>query len=257
MVATALRAGLGALVALQPRAAYDITSLGMVEALVFVLGVFAVLTLHGRTEEPLSSALGIRPTHPALSVLGVALGVAAHFPAESVDALFQRMIPTPDEDLAARAALLSGTTPLRLAFVLLVVACVGPFVEEIFFRGALYGVLRRQRPLVGTILVTAVCFVVGHLDLRMWPALVVVALVLSYLRAVSGSLLPPLAMHVAFNATTELAVATGQAAVTGPPEVEVLPTVVGWLVTLALVLTVRYVASRAPLARRGRAEDAE
>lgn len=257
MVATALRFAIGALISRRPATAYDITSLGAVEALVFVLGVLVVLTLHGRAEAGLSDALGLRPTHPALAVLGVALGVVTHFPAESVDALFQKLSPTPDSELAARAALLSASTPLRLAFVMFVVACAGPLVEELFFRGALYGALRRQRPLVGTTLVTAACFVLGHLDYRMWPALAVVALVLSYLRAVSGSLLPSLAMHVTFNAVTELAIVTGHAPVTGPAKIEVLPTAVGCAATAGLVLGVKYVAARAAVARRGRAEDAQ
>ncbi len=257
LAATVLRILLSALVTVRPSAAYDLVSLGGVEALVFVAAVLAVQGLHGRVDEPLSRALGLRPTHPALTALGVALGFATHFPAELVDALFQRFVPTPEEEIAARTALLSAGTPLRLAMILFVVACVGPLVEELFFRGALYGALRRKKPLFGATLVTAFCFVIGHLDFRLWPALVVVALVMSYLRSVSGSLMPSLSMHVAFNAATELAIVSGQTPPAGSPRIEVWPTAVGSAVTLVLLFGVQYVASRAKQARRGRAEDAE
>lgn len=257
MSGIALRMFLGGLVELRPNAAYDIVSLGAIEAIVFLGGVLAVLTIHGRPDVPLRTALGIRPTHPALSALGLCLGIATHWSAETLDSLFQRFVPTPEEEIAARMALLSAPSPLRFALVLFVVACAGPFVEELFFRGAIYGSLRRTRPFLGAVLVTSFCFVVGHLDVRMWPALTVVALVMSYLRAASGSLLPSLAMHVSFNAATVLAVATGQVPPPGPPKIEPIAAALGWGSTLGLVFAVRYVALRAREARRGRAEDAE
>jgi hypothetical protein len=247
---------LRASVLLRPAAALDIVQLGAVEALVFVAGVLFVLRLHA-PEASLRAALGIRATHPALLVLGMGLGFVLHFPAESIDALMEHFNPTSDKELAEKAALLTAHSPGRLVLLLLVVACVGPLVEELFFRGAIFGALRRTHPMVGTTLVTAFCFVVGHLDYRLWPALSVVALAMTHLRAVSGSLLPSLALHVAFNAVTVLALITGEASVTRPPRIEVVPALAGWIATFVLMFGVQYVASRAEDARRGRAEDAE
>jgi len=109
----------------------------------------------------------------------------------------------------------------------------------------------------GSAAVTALCFVVGHLNVRRWPALAVVAVVLAQLRAVSGSLLPSLAMHVVFNAVTVLAFFTGQVSVSEPRSIDRVPTIVGSILTIALLFAVQSVASRAKLARRGRAEDAQ
>jgi uncharacterized protein len=243
-------------VALRPSSGGDVVQLGAVEALVFVLAVLGVLALHG-TDAPLTRSLGMRPAHPALVVMGLVLGLVAHFPAESVDALVQRLSPESPEDLAFEATLLSASTPLRLVVVLFVVACVGPLVEELFFRGALFGVLRRDHPLFGAAAVTALCFVVGHLNHRKWPALAVVAIVMTHLRAVSGSLLPCLAMHVAFNAVTVLAFFTGEVSPGAPPKIDLLPTIIGSVATLAVMIGVQYVASRTEESRRGRAEDAE
>lgn len=257
LAAAGLQALLGVLVAFRPSAAYDLVSLGGVEAVVFLVGVFGLLSLHGRTDVPLSTTIGVRPTHPALTALAVALGVASHFPAEFVDAVFQKFVPTPPDEVAARTRMLTADTPLQLALILFVVACVGPLVEEMFFRGALYGTLRRTKSLLGATLMTSFCFVIGHLDMRLWPALTLVAVVMTYLRSATGSLLPSLSMHVAFNATTELAIVSGQTPLTGPPQIEVVPAAIGSFATAVLVFGVRYVASRAKQARRGRAEDAE
>jgi hypothetical protein len=91
----------------------------------------------------------------------------------------------------------------------------------------------------------------------MWPALTVVAVALTYLRATSGSLFPSLAAHVTFNAYSVFAVAIGAADVTAPTKIPLVPTLCGWALTAAGMFAVRYVASRAAEARRGRAEDAE
>lgn len=237
-------------------AATDIVNLGAIEALVFVGGTFVLLQFHAR-DMPLQKALGFRPTHPALFVLGIAVGIALHYPAESVDALVQRVLPTPVEDVAARVALLRPATLGGLVVVIGVVACVAPLVEEMFFRGALYGGLRRSNALLGTCIVSSACFVVGHLDYRTWPALTIVAVSMTYLRAVSGSLFPSLATHVAFNAFSVVAIAVGGVDPTAATKIALLPTACGWVVTAALMFAVRYVALRASAARRGRAEDAE
>jgi hypothetical protein len=252
LLSTLLRAS----VFVRPAAALDIVQLGAVEALVFVASVLFVLRLHA-PQASLRAALGIRATHPALLVLGMGLGFVLHFPAESIDALVERFNPTPDKELAEKAALLTAHSPGRVVVLLLVVACVGPLVEELFFRGAIFGALRRAHSMFGTTAVTALCFVIGHLDYRMWPALSIVAIAMTHLRAVSGSILPSLALHVAFNAVTVLALVTGASSVTTPPEFELLPAAVGWMATFVLMFGVQYVASRAEDARRGRAEDAE
>ncbi len=242
-------------VSIRPGAATDVVQLGAIEALVFVLGMLGVLSLHGR-DAPLFASLGVRPTHPALPVLGLTLGLVAHFPAETIDVLVERHLPGSSEDLAAEATLLAASSPLRLMVVLVIIACVGPLVEELFFRGALYGALRQGHGALGAATATGLCFVMGHLNYRKWPALVVVALVMTHLRVVSGSLLPSLAMHVAFNAVTVLAFFTGQIAFDRPPSLSLWPALAGAGATLLLMFAVQFVATRAEDARRGRAEDA-
>ncbi|HVU04725.1 MAG TPA: CPBP family intramembrane glutamic endopeptidase [Polyangiaceae bacterium] len=243
-------------VALRPSAATDIVHLGGIEALVFVTGVLVIHKLHlGDTE--LRPSLGLRATHPLLHLLALLLGFSVHFPAEAVDALLRRFSPETSRELAEEAALLTASSPARLVLVLLVISCIGPLVEELFFRGALFGALRRRYSALVTTLVTSFCFVIAHLAVRHWPALLVVSLALTYVRASSGSLLPSIGMHVAFNALTVISFATGQTPLDGSTKLDVVATLAGTAATLVLLLAVRWIAAHAPLARRGRAEDAE
>jgi len=244
------------LVRARPSAATDIVSMAAVLAAVGLLMSAAILYLHGK-DVPLSASLGLRPTHVAIPLLALLLGFTVHFPAEAVDIARQRFFPTPPEELQRELALLTAETALGKAMILFFVACVGPLAEEILFRGALFGVLRRHRSLAVTTATVAGCFVAAHMEIAKWPALAIVALAMTYVRAVSGSLLPSIGMHVVFNATTVLAVSLGQVVDPANRKLEVLPTVVFSAITVLLIAAIRFIAGRAPAARRGRAEDAE
>ena len=84
-----------------------------------------------------------------------------------------------------------------------------PVVEELAFRGIMQGVLLRTRlgrirlaGLSGANGLTSLAFVVLHIVHQPWPwALAVFApsLLFGYFRDRSGSVLPPLVMHVVFN----------------------------------------------------------
>lgn len=251
--AALLQIVVSAMIVLSPGAETDIVSLGASEALVFVVFIFAVLRVHA-PDRSSRDALALRPTHPALIVLGLALGLSVHFPAESFRQLVERYAPTPPEVLARRAALLSTETVAETVAVLLVVACVGPLVEELFYRGALFGALRRTRSLGGAAWVTAVCFVLGHFEPRAWPALLVVGLVLSFVRAASGSALPGLALHVGFNMVTVLTVVTGVASFGKPMDLGPGALLGGWVVTGALLYAVQRIGE-SDEARQARRED--
>jgi membrane protease YdiL (CAAX protease family) len=241
----------------RPAAADDIVSLASIEAAVCLLMASAVLYLHGK-DVPLGASLGLRPTHPALLFLAMLLGFTVHFPAEAADIAVQRLIPSSALDLKREMALLTADTAAGKAMILFFVACVGPLVEEVLFRGALFGALRRHRSFAATTFTVGACFVVAHAAPAKWPALAVVAFTMTYVRSLSGSLFPTIAMHVVFNAITGVAFALGQV-IDDPAnrKIEILPTVVFSAITGLLIVAIRYIASRAPAARRGRAEDAE
>jgi len=255
LLAYFLLANLGQLsVILRPGAATDIVHLGAVEALAFTVATYALLRVHA-ARRPMPVALGLRPTHPALSILGLALGVSLQLPTASLGQLVESVAPAPEALLRSRAALLTADTAGQLVAILAVTACVGPLVEELFARGAMYGALVRHHPVVGAAGVTAICFVALHGDWRNWLPLLLVAGVLAHLRAAGGSLLPCLALHVAFNTSTVLAFFTGMASVTRPVHLGWPFVAAGWLATGGLAFAVQWVATRSQEAAAARLED--
>jgi CAAX protease family protein len=234
------------------RGTLDVLSLGALEAVVYVSCTFAMLRVL-EPGVPLRQGLGLRPTDAGLGLIGMALGLSLKLPAESLTRISEHWFPTSDAQLESRASLYRTET-LGDVIALLVVLCVAaPLVEELFFRGAAFGRLAKEGPRLAA-LVSGATFVVVHPDLRHWPALVVVAAVLSYLRWAGGSLLPCLGLHVTFNAAGVLALVTGAASATRPLDVELLPLFASWVgAGLLLVLLVRL--SQSPLALRARAED--
>ncbi len=248
----ALLCAVFAAVELRPGIAEDIVSLGALSALVFLMATWGVLAVHC-PQESLSQALALRPSHAALPWVGLALGVALKLPAEALYAAVERAYPSTEQELLARAHLLSTKTPARLLALTFAACIVGPFVEELFYRGALFGRLARRAPWAGGA-ITAGAFVLVHGDARAWPTLAVVAAVLTVLRVQSGSLLPCLALHVAFNSVGVFGLATGRVSATRPLDAPVPLLFSSWA-ACALLMLLAYRLASTPGAERARAED--
>jgi membrane protease YdiL (CAAX protease family) len=245
-----------AAVALRPAAAADLVQLGAWEALIYVLACFGILRVYA-PERPARDALGLRATHPALLLFGVALGLSLHAPAESLQRIVERFYPSSEVELIQRATMLSPASTSQAVLLVLVATCVVPLVEELFFRGALFTTLRRSHPALGAALVTALCFVLSHPETRTWLPFLVVSGVISYLRALSGSLLPCVALHVSFNAVTIAAALTGVSNPASPARLSAPVLALGWAGSLALLFAIQYVARQSPEAERARVEDAD
>jgi uncharacterized protein len=100
--------------------------------------------------------------------------------------------------------------PLAFALLLVAAAVVAPFVEELFFRGFLFGLYRRRQPLWLAYLVSSVLFTILHLEpTRMNPAqmgglavgIFMLAIILAWVYQHTGSLYPSMVAHAVNNAT--------------------------------------------------------
>jgi membrane protease YdiL (CAAX protease family) len=100
--------------------------------------------------------------------------------------------------------------PLAFGLLLIAAAFIAPFVEELFFRGFLFGLLRRRQSTWAAYLVSSVLFTILHLepnrmDVAQMAGLSVgifmLAMLLAWLYDHTGSLFPGMVAHAVNNAT--------------------------------------------------------
>jgi membrane protease YdiL (CAAX protease family) len=94
------------------------------------------------------------------------------------------------------------TDPTRKIPIILLAVVIAPLAEEFFFRGFLYGVLKRYAGPLPALVFTGVVFAVIHLHVPSLLPLFILACVLTLAYEWSGSLLVPMTMHALFNAIT-------------------------------------------------------
>jgi membrane protease YdiL (CAAX protease family) len=191
-----------------------------------------------------------------LIVVGLLLGVFLQAPVDLLQALSELIFSgfSPEEQ-AERARLFQIQGTLHAVMLFLSIALLVPLVEELMFRGALFAALCRDTLAIVAGFVTGMCFLISHTDYRLWPALALVAFVLSYLRVLAGSLWPCVALHAAFNATTLLSSMTGWASAEERLSLGWVLALLGSLLSAALLFGFRWIARRSPLAIRGRGVD--
>jgi len=84
---------------------------------------------------------------------------------------------------------------LNFGLMLVLAGVVAPIVEEIFFRGLVYGWLRSRAPLFVAVLLSAAIFAVAHVVPILIPALFVVGIILALAYELSGSLWLSILLH--------------------------------------------------------------
>jgi membrane protease YdiL (CAAX protease family) len=173
---------------------------GPVELLLMLPAARFIARVYGGGEPKQAFALGA--VSPLELVLGASLGVILHLPAGYLGALVERRYPTPPELLRAQLHQLTPSSLLLGLGMLLSVAVIVPFAEELFFRGALFTALGRSGPAFVAIGTTSIAFALAHQEPRNWAPLMLVALTLGCLRSLGGSIWSGVALHAAFNAAT-------------------------------------------------------
>ena len=171
--------------------------------------VFLVAGIHGR---PLLRTLYFVPAQRLAVGRLVLGGVFFAITVLLVSSLFPAPSDSPLEKLLT-------TTPSVVTFVLFGIA-FAPLLEEIVFRGFIFSALADLYGWKAALPITAVLFAALHVSqLRgNWPAVVVilfVGYVLTLARQRSGSLIPSIIIHTAYNATIFLLAALSTAAGSG------------------------------------------
>jgi len=175
---------------------------GPAELALMVPAAQLLARVYGDADRRKAFALGA--VSPLELVIGGSLGVLLHLPAGYLSELTERRFPTPPALLHAQLQALTPSSPLMALLMLLSVAAVVPFVEELFFRGAMFTALVRSGPALLATLTTSIAFALAHQEPRNWAPLLLVALVLGELRRRGGSIWSGVALHATFNAATLL-----------------------------------------------------
>lgn len=193
---------IGIVGALAPDAIEDGVSAAAVNAAVFVF-VTALLVGRYPPGETLASTVGLRRVSALRLGLALVVGVTAQVPAEALFRLVKRFFPVSAAEEARMVEILTGTSIAHSVMLFVFLAIAVPIAEELFFRGAIFGALRRDGTSSRTVwLYTSVTFTLFHPEPKIWPPVLLLAVVLGAFRTVSGSLLPPIAVHIGFNAVT-------------------------------------------------------
>lgn len=92
-----------------------------------------------------------------------------------------------------------GFSWTNFLLMLLLAGVVAPIVEEVLFRGVLYGWLRARLPFFVAVLVSAALFAAAHVIPVLLPALLIVGIILALAYELSGSLWTSILLHALQN----------------------------------------------------------
>lgn len=193
----------------RPGALEDLVSLTACHLLTYSMIVFLILRLYEPDTEVLE-VLGVRRAPLWAFPLAAVIGAGVYPVLSVVDEIAaKRFPPTADEQELIGKVMSSSTTGKRVALVMALMIFM-PTAEELFFRGALFGGLRRARPAPLAVLASAVYFAAGHGGVRAFGSMLGLGLALGFLRSRAGSVLVSLAAHVAFFAVPALPLLAGR-----------------------------------------------
>jgi membrane protease YdiL (CAAX protease family) len=239
---------------LRPGLSLDFVNNEICVALGFTIATVLALRVHLNDLE-VGDSLGIRPTSPLLLLLALVIGGVLQIPATWLAMAIDRRFPQSAEELELLAKLYAVPGgAYRVAFAATTVA-LGPFVEELLFRGVLFRGLRRVYARGTVVVMTGTLFALVHLDPRKFLPILLSGLVLSFLRDRAGSLSVSLVAHMTFNGLTTFALLAGWTEIAEPTKPIPWPIGLAGSVGLALLLVLFSWLSRrsalAALAREG------
>jgi membrane protease YdiL (CAAX protease family) len=223
----------------------------------YLLVLFGILRVH-EPESSIRAVVGLRRTNLAFLPLAIGIGVVANPPLTKLYELLSERFPKPPAEETSMLQVwteLSAGGRIRYGLALIL---LGPILEEILCRGALFSPLVKRYDRLTAALVTSSVFALLHRwDLPLLLSILVFALFLALLRSESGSLVPPILAHVTFNLVTivelqRMAIERPVRWLTHPDRRTVVLFSLG---LVALGLLVRIVGERSDAARLAQSDD--
>jgi membrane protease YdiL (CAAX protease family) len=199
---------LGITEGVRPGAGHDLVNVGACTALATSVVLFAMVRVHAR-DVSLRATLGIRGIAPLQFVLAVAAGAGLYPLTNLIDARILARWPYDTDDTAALESILTFHTWGARAAYLVVGYLVMPVAREIFFRGILFGELRRIVGARSAILTTAIYFACVSPGLRAMPTTFLLGLALARVRDRTGTMLAALVASLSFWAVEAVPIIRG------------------------------------------------
>lgn len=231
-----------------PGALHDVVTLTAVRVLACSLVFFVVLRVH-EPETSIRQVLALRRPGIVVMLLAIVAG-AALVPAGSwLEAAVEAKFPSPPPDPEIVDQLLG--TPAKRAAALVASIAILPVVSELFFRGALFTPLRRGRRVDVVVFATAAYDALFYQDARVLASCVLMLVAVGWVRATTASVIPAIALRVAFAGVGLAPEALGR---DGPPITKALAG--GGLALASLsVLAIHALSGRDPRTAAARLED--
>lgn len=231
----------------------DIVSGGLCQVVAYSVVLFAILRVHA-PDSGIRELLGLRPTSIAFFPLAAVYGVAAQFPAGAIAWAILERFPIANDGNALLHASVLAARPFERVMIALMVCGLGPLVEEVLFRGAIFGPLKKRLGNVEIIAFTSILFAAVHLQWQTFLPIALLGAGLGLFRLWSGSLVVSVLAHSAFNAVTLYSMTFPPPEVDEPPHVAFV--VAGtFFVALSLFLT-WFIGRRSDVAKQARELDA-
>ncbi len=188
---------------------YDLVSRTGCQALAWSLALFGILRVH-EPEASIRHVLGFRRSPALVVVLALALGAALSLPSEWLDNALDARFPRPAQEQEALERLLSVATVGKRVTLLVTLVLVQPFLDELFFRGALFTPLRRAHRVATVILASAAFETLASLSPRAMISLLAATLVFAWLRGTTGSVVPSIVARMAYYGVAVVPMALGR-----------------------------------------------
>ena len=195
--------------AVRPGAFGDLVNVTFCHVLAYSTVTFAMLRVHA-PETRVRRVVGFRAVPFLALVLAGAVG-AGLFPALStLDALVARRFPPSAEEVEAVGKLMAAATLGRRVFLAAALLVIMPIIEEVYFRGLIFGGLRRGRKAGQVILGSALYFALAHADPTSFASVLALGIVLGWMRDRTGSILPTMVAQSAFFAVPIVPILRGR-----------------------------------------------
>jgi len=184
------------------------------------------------------------------AALSLVLGAATVPVALTLEHAMSRMAPRGENMLMQMMAQDPGPLALALLGVTLVVAA--PVGEELLFRGLSLRGMERRYGFWPAAWIVSVVFASIHLNLTGFPALFLVSLLLCWVTSRTGTLLPAILMHSAYNGVQFCMLAASDPSPESVKQALSSPAwpIPAWLVVSSLALAAGCLLGLAALARR-------